>query len=73
MVNLVCHLGSSVVLEAFAHSYVLLFLCGLRNAMNQSSIIRQKARVGGTPLIQGLLYGGFHQNLKTIRGVLSKF
>jgi hypothetical protein len=40
--NLVCHLGSSVGFEAFAHHYILLFSVDLRNAMDQSGYIRQK-------------------------------
>ena len=40
--NLVCHLGSSVGFEAFAHPYILFVVCCLRNAMDQSGYIRQK-------------------------------
>ena len=40
--NLVCHLGSSVGFEAFAHHYILSFFVIVRNAMDQSGYIRQK-------------------------------
>ena len=40
--NLVCHLGSSVGFEAFAHHYILIVYYLLRNAMDQSGYIRQK-------------------------------
>ena len=40
--NLVCHLGSSVGFEAFAHHYIFSFFAFLRNAMDQSGYTRQK-------------------------------
>ena len=40
--NLVCHLGSSVGFEAFAHHYILWMFARVRNAMDQSGYIRQK-------------------------------
>ena len=40
--NLVCHLGSSVGFEAFAHHYIFIVIDLVRNAMDQSGYTRQK-------------------------------